>query len=200
MTRRRRVRWRSPQGVAVVTLMLLVVVLAGLGGVVLASAASRLTGPPAYKVRAWEKSQRLQAHEQVGVSPAPKPLYVPLPSPSSCPTPTPATTPGVYSALVGAPPNDSYRVSDEAYAGVIDGYGYQIWSGALSTDVGQGYLLVLKDPMDPCAESDGWLKTVYLPAGEGEVTIVSLNGDAVSYTTTAGMEGTFNFVTMTLSP
>jgi len=79
------------------------------------------------------------------------------------------------------------------------GVPYTIFAGAQDNDVQQGVIFVKEESTDPCAEAAGRLTRLdqdfILPAKTGPVTLTAIEGDFVSFETSGGSKGRFNYTT-----
>lgn len=160
------------------------------------------TGPPASKVQWQQRANSSQAANE-NVPHAPKNASA-APRVGSCPVSAPALSAGLLST-VGAPPAPGVVPDTEAYGGVVGSTAYFIWAG--SGQIGNsanvsGVIIVEPDSLDPCkalaAEGTARKGGVYEIPG-GAVTLTTVQGSDVAFTTASGSSGTFDFVTDTVN-
>jgi len=155
-------------------------------------------GPPASKVQWQQRANSSQASNE-NVPHAPKSASA-APGVGSCPISAPALSVGLLKT-VGAPPAAEVVPDTEAYGGVVGSTAYFIWAG--SGQVGNsanasGVIIVEPYSLDPCkalaAEGTARKGGVYEVSG-GAVTLTTVQGSDVAFTTASGSSGTFDFVT-----
>jgi hypothetical protein len=125
------------------------------------------------------------------------PIQAPIQAPghlASCPQPL--AQPGLF---IGDTGGFHERIVNGAVIAPTSArpFEYILYAGALRANPQQGMVIVLRLVQDPCAPGAGSTQVRYFktPFQQGAVTLTSLQGDTVGFTSASGSSGRFNYVT-----
>lgn len=120
----------------------------------------------------------------------------PIQAPASCPDAPPA---GVNAPGIGGEQFKQDYIVNTANAYPTDKTPvvYVLGGGAQLSNMRQGVIGVQMSPIDTCAPNHpaAFFHIYDTPYQAGAVTLVSINGDLIAFTTKDGRSGNFNFVT-----
>ncbi len=170
-----------------------VVISLGVTGTILA--ASGAGGHPTLTLKeqrlAQYATQQALAHNHIAATKGPE-----VPTAASCPDPT-FSQPGIsYNFNPDFSIEHTINVANVEPLKNAPAYKYIVYAGYQATNAQQGMIIVMRMDVDPCLKtSKGSVFHTYLtPYQRGGVTLTALNGEVVTFTTSGGASGSFNFV------
>ncbi len=174
---------------------LLVVVVASLavtGTILAASNAGSSSLTKAQRLAQVATQQAVAAHQPHGA----KIVGANTPDPTSCPVTF--SQPGISTLFnPDFPTEHTINVAAVPQIGSAP-YVYLVFAGWQTSNAQQGMIIVEREATDPCKSdpsSANVITTFLTPYQRGGVTLTTLNGAVVSFTTNGGASGRFNFVT-----